>query len=87
MTDKDFLTKPKKEGGPSSFGPSMMEKFRSRMAEKLYGSSAPDKVANVEVLSIMGYDTYTDVMIAAHGSPYYQRSRIEGIVASDRQGV
>ena len=70
----------------------MFDKFRESLARKLYGSSTPAQLDQVQILSVMGSppdapEIYTDVRVAAHGSPYYQSSRLDGIITSDQNTV
>ena len=68
----------------------MLEKFQEKLAEKLYGPNNNDirkNLNNVQIVSVMGDETHTDVRFAAHGSPYYQSSRLDGLVTADRAEV
>ena len=88
ITDKDFLRREKRAGvnslDDSAYEQSMYEKFQKMLAEKL-----KTDLENVNVLSVMHNttDDSTDVRFAAHGSPWYQSSRLDGIVTSNLADV
>ncbi|XP_053376534.1 neural-cadherin-like [Mercenaria mercenaria] len=93
ISPEDFIFRPHfqgKEGGRSAaFEKSMLDKFQEKLAEKLYGPvqrDIEDKLHFVQIISVMGDETHTDVRFAAHGSPYYQSSRLNGIVTADKTG-
>ncbi|KAL3856809.1 hypothetical protein ACJMK2_011526 [Sinanodonta woodiana] len=76
ITDEYFVT-PVSSGQGNSKMESPADKFRNLLAKKL--NTDPK---NVYILSIMhpADKDYTDIRYAAHGSPWYQPSRSDGIV-------
>ena len=64
---------------------SMYMEFRELLAAKLHTD-----LENVYILSVM-YNSikgdYTDVRYAAHGSPWYQSGRVDGVVSANRDEV
>lgn len=63
-------------------GLSHYDKFRRLLAEKLRV-----EVSFVEIFSVMKNDPYTDVRYAAHGSPWYPASKLDGIIALNKDEV
>ena len=84
ISDEDFLRRTKREGidslDDSAYEQSMYEQVQKMLAEKL-----KTDLDNVYILSVMYNATAdtTDVRFAAHGSPWYQSSRLDGIVATN----
>ncbi|KAK3606482.1 hypothetical protein CHS0354_041433 [Potamilus streckersoni] len=76
ITDEYFVT-PVGSGQGNSKMESPADKFRSLLAKKLNTD-----LKNVYILSIMhpADKDYTDIRYSAHGSPWYQPSRSDGIV-------
>lgn len=52
------------------------DKFRKLLAEKLR-----QPVQNIDIFSVMNNGIYTDIRYAAHGSPYYPASKLDGVVS------
>lgn len=63
-------------------GHSHYDKFRRLLAEKLRV-----EVLFVEIFSVMKNGPYTDVRYAAHGSPWYPASKLDGIIALNKDEV
>lgn len=63
-------------------GLSHYDKFRRLLAEKLRV-----EVSFVEIFSVMKNDPYTDVRYAAHGSPWYPASKLDGVIALNKDEV
>ena len=62
------------EKDPNS--PSHYDKFRKLLAQKIGQSEG-----NVHIFSVMNNGAYTDIRYAAHGSPYYPASKLDGVVS------
>jgi len=82
ISPEDFLHRPRRG---SVLEDSMYIKFQKLLATKLYGSTT--RLDNVQIVSVMGDKTHTDVRFSAHGSPWYQSSRMDGIVTESRDEV
>ncbi|KAK3086114.1 hypothetical protein FSP39_013724 [Pinctada imbricata] len=52
------------------------DKFRKLLAEKLR-----QPIQNIDIFSVMNNGIYTDIRYAAHGSPYYPASKLDGVVS------
>lgn len=63
-------------------GHSHYDKFRRLLAVKLRV-----EVSFVEIFSVMKNGPYTDVRYAAHGSPWYPASKLDGIIALNKDEV
>lgn len=63
-------------------GLSHYDKFRRLLAEKLRV-----EVSFVEIFSVIKNGPYTDVRYAAHGSPWYPASKLDGIIALNKDEV
>lgn len=63
-------------------GLSHYDKFRRLLAEKLRV-----EVSFVEIFSVMKNGPFTDVRYAAHGSPWYPASKLDGIIALNKDEV
>lgn len=63
-------------------GQSHYDKFRRLLADKLRV-----EVSFVEIFSVMKNDPYTDVRYAAHGSPWYPASKLDGVIALNKDEV
>ena len=74
-TPEDFIK-------PDSTGKSPYSRFRERLSDKL-GTA----VENVEIISILKKDEFTDVRFSAHGSPYYSPTKMNGVILNDKTGV
>ncbi|WAR12271.1 CADN-like protein, partial [Mya arenaria] len=74
MTAEEFITQPNN-------GKSPYEKFKTLLASKL---SVPQR--NVAIFSVMNGQgrEYVEIRYAAHGSPYYPPSKLDGIIALDK---
>lgn len=84
ITPVDFLTRPKLSGDITLYGDSMYDKFRKLLATKLYGSFSPEMLERVQIVSVMATGAGgTDVRYAAHGSPWYQSGKMDGIVTTN----
>lgn len=70
--------------GKTQHSESNYEKFQKKLAEKL---GVP--VENVDIFSVMDNKTmqYLDIRYAAHGSPWYPPSKIDGIVTQYKTEV
>ncbi|KAK3581134.1 hypothetical protein CHS0354_033929 [Potamilus streckersoni] len=78
ITAEKFVERPLMKnaaGINDGYGQSKYEKFREKLALKL---GVP--TANVAIFSVMNNGKYTDVRFSAHGSPWYQPSRLNGIL-------
>ncbi|XP_071177027.1 neural-cadherin-like isoform X2 [Mytilus edulis] len=79
ITAEQFMEKPSymDSAGKTQHSESNYEKFQKKLAEKL---GVP--VENVDIFSVMDNKTmqYLDIRYAAHGSPWYPPSKIDGIV-------
>ena len=89
ITDKDFLLRPKRAGATSlddsAYDESMYEKFRRLLADRL-----DTDISNVFVHGVMSDPTKGDsvtVFYSAHGSPWYQSSKMSGIVSTNKNDV
>ena len=84
ISDEDFLRRKKRDGidtlGDNAYEQSMFEKVQKLLAEKL-----KTDLDNVNIHSVMYNKTAdtTDVRFAAHGSPWYQSSRMDGVVSTN----
>ncbi|XP_052798901.1 neural-cadherin-like [Mya arenaria] len=85
VSPSDFLHQPFLPGSTTNYRDSMYIKFRKLLAVKLYGSSSGTDVEKVQIVSVMGNSSHTDVRFSAHGSPWYQSSRMDGIVTANKQ--
>lgn len=63
-------------------GQSHYDKFCRLLAEKLRV-----EVSFVEIFSVMKNGPYTDLRYAAHGSPWYPASKLDGIIALNKDEV
>ena len=85
ITDEEFLRKEKKNTQQLAYEKSMYEEFRALLATKL-GTD----IENVHCLSVMynpDRGDHTDVRCAAHGSPWYQSSKLDGLISLNRDEV
>ncbi|KAH3768202.1 hypothetical protein DPMN_169414 [Dreissena polymorpha] len=78
MTAEEFVSQPSR-GGKSPY-----EKFQTLLADKLRVVRR-----NVAIFSVMNGpgNRYVEIRYAAHGSPWYQASKMDAIVALDKQEV
>ena len=63
-------------------GQSHYDKFRKLLAERLRV-----RESYVEIFSVMKNGPYVDVRYAAHGSPWYTASKLDGIIAMNKDEV
>ena len=86
ITPEDFLYKPLEN---NVLQDSMYDKFRDTLTRKLFGQSTPALQENVQILTVLPANngSATDVRFAAHGSPYYQDSRLNGLVTTNSAEV
>ena len=84
ISDEDFLRR-KKRAGIDSLDDSAYEQSMYEQVQKLLAEKLKTDLDNVNVLSVMYNATAdsTDVRFAAHGSPWYQSSRLDGIVSTN----
>ncbi|XP_071179939.1 neural-cadherin-like isoform X3 [Mytilus edulis] len=73
-TPEEFIT-------PDSEGLSPYDKFRTRLANSLGAEKE-----NVQMISVLKKDDFTDVRFSAHGSPYYSNTKMNGAVLKNRNG-
>lgn len=77
------MARPKKpNGGISDYDPSMYDKFQAFIADKI---AVPKE--NVDVLSVQNNGEFTDVRFSAHGSPYYPASKMNAVLAVNKDSV
>lgn len=75
-------------GDISNYGDSMYDKFRKLLATKLYGSSTPAMLEMIQIVSVTATGTGgTDVRFAAHGSPWYNSGKVDGVVSTNLNEV
>ena len=85
ITAEEFVDKPKSGIAPTDFGKSKYDLFREEMAKKL---GVPTE--NVDIFTVRNHPTLkrtVDVRFAAHGSPYYRPSKLDGILNENRADV
>ncbi|KAL5017034.1 hypothetical protein ScPMuIL_006623 [Solemya velum] len=74
-TAEKFIQRPKTGAGLSDYGKSNLQNLKELLAEKL---SVPTE--NVLIVSVINNGLFTDVRYAASGSPWYQPSKLDGLV-------
>ncbi|KAH3883569.1 hypothetical protein DPMN_007529, partial [Dreissena polymorpha] len=84
ISPAEFLRREPVQGSSTLYEDSAYIKFQKLLAKKLYGSDSQPDMEKVQMVSVMGNASYTDVRFAAHGSPWYQSSRLDGIVTQNR---
>ncbi|XP_071091775.1 neural-cadherin-like isoform X1 [Haliotis cracherodii] len=83
ITAEDFVARPKKpNGGISDYDPSMYDKFQAFIADKI---AVPKE--NVDVMSVQNNGEFTDVRFSAHGSPYYPSSKMNAVLAVNKDSL
>ena len=78
MTAEEFITQ------PSTAEKSPYEKIQELLAEKL--NVPQNYVAIFSVMNGKNYE-YTEIRYAAHGSPWYPASKLDGIITLDKAEV
>lgn len=79
MTAEEFAYREERTSG--IYEKSKYDKFRDKLASKL---GIPSE--NVDIFTVMNHPTLPrtiDIRFAAHNSPYYQPSRLDGIISQD----
>jgi len=89
MTAEEFVSRPKvsssREGGHSTYGRS-----RYQLLQRTIASWLDIPVDNVNVFTVLNHpsDKRTiDVRYAAHGSPYYSSTKLDGMMAKYKSRV
>ena len=85
ITAEEFIDRAKIGIAVTEYDKSKYDIFRERIAEKLMIPTG-----NVDIFTVMNHPTLPrtcDVRFSAHGSPYYQASRLDGLVNENKAEV
>lgn len=69
-------------GGFGEYDKSRYDKMKTELAAKL---NVPE--SNVDIFSVREGKGHTDVRFAAHGSPWYKPSKLDGLVITNKAEV
>ena len=89
MTAEEFISRPKLRGSSEGSG-SRYGRSRYQLLQQTIASWLDVPVSNVDIFTILNHpsdERTIDVRYAAHGSPYYRPTKLNGIMAQYKTQV